>query len=82
MIFRITERGILEIKRGSLFKTMICPKSNRAEPCKDDCPLFGEPEEINVVQDFSYKEEIYIKLELCEGKILYCKKELFKDERR
>ncbi|MCD6320383.1 MAG: hypothetical protein J7M03_06850 [Candidatus Desulfofervidaceae bacterium] len=82
VIFRINGKGILEIKRGSSFKSCSCPKISDFAFCSDDCPLFGEPEEVDIAMGVHDKIQKYIKLELCENKTLYCKKAEFKDERR
>jgi hypothetical protein len=59
---RIEVYGNLEIERGGQWKWMKCPHQGEGHYCSDNCPLFGEPEQVEWASD-----QI---LCLCDHKIL------------
>lgn len=68
MIGKINMYGRLKIQRVGRLSYQLCPHrqlSNDEDPavavCDDQCPLFGEPEEISPTET---------RLEICQGKVL------------
>lgn len=84
----IDAEGMLLLQRGKSFRPVRCPVTTTAPPstwttdkgtlvlstsrCGDWCALFSEPRlDLGTVVDIS----------LCQGKMLYCPKDEFRDDR-
>jgi hypothetical protein len=83
MKFKINKDGILEIERAGKFKPQYCRVSGfyrthdktGLQPCGDNCPLFGEPEIIEILN----KTKKIVNMRLCQNVELVCDFEDFKD---
>lgn len=82
MVGKITAAGVLKIKRGGEFVSMICPlKSNAANiDCSHLCPLFGNPkkqtvkEEVDLGGGLTEIQKIKVwTLDLCQNTTLHFK---------
>lgn len=79
---KISESGVLLIKRKNNYKPQCCPftKGPFSGCCSDECALFGEPK-----LEHTYKEDIYTTEDIQTVSLCLCNKTLifkkFSDER-
>jgi len=80
----ISESGFLSLGRKGGIKQMHCVNAgNRPRMCGDHCPLFGEPEEYDIVKraTISVEHGEFVGIEICENRLLTCRKSEFVDSR-